>query len=624
MTRTKLAASLLLLVLWMAPGVVWSQTTPEMCPQIVDTALRVTSELCERTGRNEACYGHFPVEAYPYPDIEEFVFHQEGDIIGLTDLQSMELGAMDPESGFWGVSLMRLQANLPDEQPGQNVTLITFGEVALVNAAAPVSTLEVTPQVHLNVRQRPHTGSYIAAALPPGQAVTATGRLADSTWLRILIPETGDTGWIVSRYVDADGDLASLPVVGANEPYYRSLQAFYFQTGTREAPCEEASESGLLIQTPAGVGEVRFLINEVSVRLGSTAFFQAVPGHSLAIYLLEGWAQVQAHGVIQTLFPGTRVRILLDQDLGAAGAPSAPEPYADLNLVGLPLTLLPRRIQPAVSLTVAETQQRLAALAAAQSLPPAEPTLEPVDSSQQLAMTTSSGVRADLPLVNLQQGPGDVPPDSDGGGSADGGAPPPPPPPPPISSLVATGRCDAGGEYVFDIRNEGTAPVTTTWRVTVDGAEVASGPVSLVPAGAMQARGLYLIGEAGLALDAFGIPGRSQPVITCTLPVVCPTYGPFPATGTWTEGDIDVITVNGNGPVDYRVQGLITSDGDRVFLSAAGTLNDGERLVIEYPPSAGWGPPDDDGNHTAHTTVFLSVSDGRACTTVSHDWGRFW
>ena len=52
----------------------------------------------------------------------------------------------------------------------------------------------------------------------------------------------------------------------AEEPLYNPMQAFYFQSGV-DAMCPAAPDSGMLIQTPEGVGEVTFLINEVDISL---------------------------------------------------------------------------------------------------------------------------------------------------------------------------------------------------------------------------------------------------------------------------------------------------------------------------------------------------------------------
>jgi hypothetical protein len=100
---------------------------------------------------------------------------------------------------------MRLQANLPDTLPGQNVTVLLFGNV-----------------------------QFEVAESDPG------------------------------------------------------VQAFYVQTGLGDAPCLEAPESGLLVQTPQGVREVVFQLNAVDVTLSSTAYFQAVPSSELVASVIEG------------------------------------------------------------------------------------------------------------------------------------------------------------------------------------------------------------------------------------------------------------------------------------------------------------------------------------------------
>ncbi|MBN1964903.1 MAG: hypothetical protein JW910_09665 [Anaerolineae bacterium] len=107
------------------------------CPEIVAQALEAADQLCDATGRNEACYGHLALEAVPGAGVTDFKFTASGDIVSLADLQSLTLSPMDTTAGTWGVAVFRLQANLPDTLPGQNVTMLAFGDVALVNASDP-------------------------------------------------------------------------------------------------------------------------------------------------------------------------------------------------------------------------------------------------------------------------------------------------------------------------------------------------------------------------------------------------------------------------------------------------------------------------------------------------------
>ena len=130
-------------------------------------------------------------------------------------------------------------------------------------------------------------------------------------------------------------------MVTANSTRYNPFQAFYLQTGISDAPCAAAPQSGILIQTPEGVAEVRLMINEIAIQLGSTAFIQSAPGQDFAFNLLEGSSLVEAGGVTQRVFPGTRVRVPLDANGHAAGAPTIPEPYDMEVMAPLPLRLLP-------------------------------------------------------------------------------------------------------------------------------------------------------------------------------------------------------------------------------------------------------------------------------------------
>src|SRR5687767_6084973 len=107
------------------------------CPAMVQSALEVTQTLCATAGRNQVCYGNFLVTAEPQPGITDFRFERQGDIVSAESLQSLRLSAMDLDQGMWGVSLMRLQANLPDTLPGQNVTFVVFGDVEMVNRVSP-------------------------------------------------------------------------------------------------------------------------------------------------------------------------------------------------------------------------------------------------------------------------------------------------------------------------------------------------------------------------------------------------------------------------------------------------------------------------------------------------------
>ncbi|MCB9459023.1 MAG: hypothetical protein H6670_05195 [Anaerolineaceae bacterium] len=104
------------------------------CPDIVQTAMLTVNEMCAQTGRNEVCYGNAAMDAQPQANIARFEFEQQGDIEDISKLQALQLYELNEEEGVWGIALMRLQASIPDSLPGQNVTFLLFGDVAIAQA----------------------------------------------------------------------------------------------------------------------------------------------------------------------------------------------------------------------------------------------------------------------------------------------------------------------------------------------------------------------------------------------------------------------------------------------------------------------------------------------------------
>lgn len=249
------------------------------CPAIVEQALNTVDTFCQTAGRNQACYGNLALQAEPQPGVRAFRFEQVGDMVNVADLQSLRLSPMDEETGAWGVALMRLQANLPETLPGQNVTFLLFGDVEIVNATLP------------------------------------------------------------------------------DDDTHTPMQAFFLRTGIGDAACEEAPDSGLLVQTPEGVGEVGFTVNGVDVAMGSTVFFQSGGESELNIAAVEGAAYTNRGGDRRVILAGTQTRFA-PQDLMPAPAAAAPpvssgsgtpppvvgQPYDADQLRALPLRLLERRV----------------------------------------------------------------------------------------------------------------------------------------------------------------------------------------------------------------------------------------------------------------------------------------
>ena len=122
------------------------------------------------------------------------------------------------------------------------------------------------------------------------------------------------------------------------------MQAFYLSTGVGDAPCEEAPESGLLVQTPEGVEEVTFNVNGVDVQIGSTVLFQAVPEDEMTITTVEGTAVLNFESELYPAIEGTQLRLPLSDQLLPIARPDMPEAYTQQLLAPLQNIRLPREI----------------------------------------------------------------------------------------------------------------------------------------------------------------------------------------------------------------------------------------------------------------------------------------
>lgn len=132
-----------LLILLISVGAAAAQG--QTCSELVEQAVAAVQDACADTGRNQACYGNVALEATPRAGAEAFVFEEQGDLVSVADIDRLTLSSLDEEEGVWGVALLRIQANIPDTLPGQNVTFLLFGDVELQNAVAADADSELTP-----------------------------------------------------------------------------------------------------------------------------------------------------------------------------------------------------------------------------------------------------------------------------------------------------------------------------------------------------------------------------------------------------------------------------------------------------------------------------------------------
>lgn len=331
----------------------------DTCSATVAQALAAVQDGCSATARNQACYGYVALSATPREGVENFTFSQEGDLVNVGDLSTLRLSALDTTANTWGIAMMKLQANLPATLPGQNVTFLMFGDVEIQNAVEPGgATVGITSNGGINIRNSPSTNGAVIGSLSNGETLSANGRNADSTWLRIQIPDSDSLGWVFAELVTPDGDVSVLPVVDASseEVPFQPMQAFYFQTGISETTCDAAPADGILIQTPEGAGKVNLRANDVDIQLGSTAFLQAQPSSVMTVSVVEGEGTVTSNGETLVIPAGSQVTIPVDDQMRAIDAPSDPQPYTEELVDPLPVQVLPEPITVAPPLSEEDLQ----------------------------------------------------------------------------------------------------------------------------------------------------------------------------------------------------------------------------------------------------------------------------
>jgi hypothetical protein len=119
-------------------AVVEIQPSPMSCDGLVAAALERADSFCKSLGRNQACYGSTLVDA-ELAEGSGATFNSAGDVADLSAIRSLTTAPLDVEQQVWGIAFLKVQADLPDTLPGQNVTFLLYGGATLDN---------VTPQMN--------------------------------------------------------------------------------------------------------------------------------------------------------------------------------------------------------------------------------------------------------------------------------------------------------------------------------------------------------------------------------------------------------------------------------------------------------------------------------------------
>src|SRR5450755_352909 len=109
------------------------------CEQILAQALDTLHQTCDGLTRNQACYGNNAIQAEPAANVS-LKFDTVGDTAPLRAIKSLSTSPLNLENGTWGLSLLKVQANLPDTLPGQNVIFLVYGDTSIENTSGDMQS----------------------------------------------------------------------------------------------------------------------------------------------------------------------------------------------------------------------------------------------------------------------------------------------------------------------------------------------------------------------------------------------------------------------------------------------------------------------------------------------------
>lgn len=198
------------------------------CQRLIDQAMQVSEDLCEQIGPNQVCYGNNTLEAELIPGAN-ISFSERGDVIEVEKLIRLSASPLDLARQEWGIAILRVMANLPRSLPGENVTLIVFGNTTLDNPDHNLQSFYFSSELgQVICEQVPFDGILIT--MPTGTGIRLTVNGAELTLMGSAGLRANAGGEMVisiyegSASILADGHLVffgagqavSVPLGGAN------------------------------------------------------------------------------------------------------------------------------------------------------------------------------------------------------------------------------------------------------------------------------------------------------------------------------------------------------------------------------------------------------------------------
>lgn len=278
----------------------------DSCLVLYRTALVSAALECDDLSADSLCYGNIGLSAELIPDVGTLPFSFPGHRLNVRDVAALESAPLDLDAGDFGVALGRLGVRGSDSL----ASLVVIGDATITNHSAGLLTfaVRVTFADGIFARSAPTTEAEIVQPLAVNQEVLASGRIADSSWLQVIIP--GDrVAWVSADLVAAMDENFAFDALAVTEDTPQTL-ALPFRdltlvSGINDSPCEGVPESGILLQSPEE-SALTLRINGQTLSLDGTVFVQAEDENVLMVSLMDGTATISSDDTEIALTAGER------------------------------------------------------------------------------------------------------------------------------------------------------------------------------------------------------------------------------------------------------------------------------------------------------------------------------
>lgn len=315
--------------------VAYSQTdSDESCAAMMTEALQTVGASCMGIGDNQVCYGHQGVSAELIEDANG-TFGNEGEVIEIAEMVSLNTLAADPNTGDWGVAVLSLPSGSPDIS-GSGMTLVLLGEAEISTGDSEESiacTVSNPGPDNLNVRGGPSSNFGIFGRFEVGAEAPILGRNEAGDWVQIAIDDR--VGWVYAPLLELSCDVDLLPIVDgeATEAPVQTIPSFQLTNGD-SSQCEGAPD-GLLVRAPVGQSS-SVIINGVTLTVSGTGFVSAGNDGELTVNGLEGQIDIAGGGQSEVVMADFVATISSTDAITSTPAPI--DPTIDRSLPALHAT----------------------------------------------------------------------------------------------------------------------------------------------------------------------------------------------------------------------------------------------------------------------------------------------